>query len=130
MEICIICEKDVGDDLGHAYVEIKNKFICSHCGLKLIEPIYRLGCGGLTHLAYSEMLTTMFNRKKRTPIKNYKSTLNKLLHKYNFQCVVCEAADNLTIDHIKPVSKGGSDDYINLQIMCKNCNSKKGAKYG
>ena len=33
---------------------------------------------------------------------------------------------DLTIDHIKPVSKGGSDKPGNLQLLCSNCNSTKG----
>ncbi|MGV8131884.1 MAG: HNH endonuclease [Candidatus Pacearchaeota archaeon] len=32
----------------------------------------------------------------------------------------------MTIDHIIPKSKGGSNDMENLQPMCSNCNEKKG----
>lgn len=34
----------------------------------------------------------------------------------------------MTVDHIHPRSKGGSDELYNKQPMCEPCNTKKGAK--
>lgn len=44
-------------------------------------------------------------------------------------CVTCGTDKNLSVDHIKPLSKGGTNDINNLQIMCVSCNSKKGSKW-
>ena len=42
-------------------------------------------------------------------------------------CVVCGEPSN-SVDHIIPLSRGGTNDPSNLQPMCQLCNSKKGAK--
>ena len=45
------------------------------------------------------------------------------------KCNGCEVkfpARNMTVDHIKPFSKGGSDKPSNLQLLCNSCNSMKG----
>ena len=35
-----------------------------------------------------------------------------------------------TIDHVIPLSKGGTWDRWNLQLACRSCNGEKGDKYG
>ena len=46
----------------------------------------------------------------------------------DFTCVACGKTHQeaqLTIDHIIPVSKGGSHDLSNLQTLCFTCNRLK-----
>lgn len=45
-----------------------------------------------------------------------------------YQCVDCFSPYDLTIDHVIPRSKGGSDDDDNKETRCRRCNSRKGAK--
>ena len=40
----------------------------------------------------------------------------------------CEETEELTIDHLVPLSKGGTDDIRNLRFMCRRHNSSKGDK--
>ena len=53
----------------------------------------------------------------------------EVLQRDGNRCVVCGqgAADGVTleIDHILPVSKGGSDEKSNLQVLCTPCNRGK-----
>lgn len=42
-------------------------------------------------------------------------------------CVFCSATEDIEYDHIIPVSKNGSSDTVNVQLLCRPCNRKKRA---
>lgn len=43
-------------------------------------------------------------------------------------CVYCEAADDLSLDHVYPWSQGGSTSKQNLVVACMPCNRLAGEK--
>jgi len=51
----------------------------------------------------------------------------------SFRCRICGAGADcgvkLHVDHIKPVSKGGTSDSDNLQTLCQTCNAGKRDKF-
>lgn len=51
-----------------------------------------------------------------------------LVEEFNHRCIRCFRINNLTRDHIIPLSMGGSDYIGNIQPLCKKCNSSKGVK--
>lgn len=46
------------------------------------------------------------------------------------KCVQCGSKEKLEFDHIIPHSKGGSNTYRNIQLLCENCNRRKSASIG
>jgi 5-methylcytosine-specific restriction protein A len=47
--------------------------------------------------------------------------------KYNYTCVYCgaENPDDLSIDHLFPIAKGGKDVRANMVACCRSCNTIK-----
>lgn len=66
---------------------------------------------------------------KRKAIPNH-IRLN-VFEKFNYACAMCGKGKDeipLQIDHIFPVSLGGTNDENNLQALCWKCNGIKGAR--
>jgi 5-methylcytosine-specific restriction endonuclease McrA len=43
-------------------------------------------------------------------------------------CVVCGSTRDLTRDHVVPLIAHGSTERGNIRIVCRSCNSSKGAR--
>ena len=79
----------------------------------------------------------ILNHKRKYQKDNRKISLSKdekieLLKKQNNICPHCGHKlfinDEIHIDHIKPLAKGGKDRFLNLQAMHKLCNLEEGSK--
>lgn len=66
--------------------------------------------------------------KKREPIPQ--DIQDKVWNRDGGKCVKCGSQENLEFDHIIPFSKGGSNTYRNLQLLCQKCNREKSNNIG
>ncbi len=46
------------------------------------------------------------------------------------KCIACRVrlGDEFHVDHVVALANGGSNDRLNLQLLCPTCNLRKGAK--
>jgi 5-methylcytosine-specific restriction endonuclease McrA len=54
-----------------------------------------------------------------------KKELNKI---YSSPCINCGNKNDIVIDHIIPIVRGGSHSIGNIQPLCRSCNLYKGSK--
>ncbi|NUN08562.1 MAG: HNH endonuclease [Ignavibacteriaceae bacterium] len=61
------------------------------------------------------------------PFQKVVLTRKNILRRDNYKCTYCGRGDlPLTIDHVVPKARGGSDSWENLVAACTSCNNKKG----
>lgn len=68
----------------------------------------------------------MSNKSSRSKIKV--SWKEKIKIRDGHKCVYCGSKDDLTIDHVIPLSRGGSKNQLNCVTACYFCNITKGDK--
>ncbi len=67
------------------------------------------------------------SRFVKVPYKRVVLTRKNILRRDSYRCGYCGRGDlRLTIDHIIPKARGGSDSWDNLISACTVCNNKKG----
>ena len=55
---------------------------------------------------------------------------NQVWNRDKGKCIECGSNEKLEFDHIIPFSKGGSNTYRNIQLLCESCNRIKSNKIG
>jgi len=89
--------------------------------------------GYLLHLEQLKNYTELYhgrgqNRKQASRYIQKKDVRKRIMEKCYYSCVECGSEENLSIDHIRPVAMGGTNEDGNLQVLCTSCNSSKGSK--
>jgi hypothetical protein len=62
------------------------------------------------------------------PYKRVALSRDNLFKRDNYTCLYCGSKNDLTLDHVIPRCKGGTDSWTNLATCCMKCNVKKGSK--
>lgn len=67
--------------------------------------------------------------QRKSPINSFSvAEWRELKTQYNHLCAYCGERKPLTMDHVKPLSRGGAHVASNIVPACRPCNSKKGAR--
>lgn len=75
---------------------------------------------------YSTVEELLYNLEAITSSEARRKWRQSIKEKWNYQCAYCGSEKNLTLDHITPRSKGGSDRVTNVLCACQECNISKG----
>ena len=76
-----------------------------------------------------EILSTphhyLFNLETLSSSEAKKLWRRKITERWDYECAYCGSTKNLTIDHVVPRSKGGTDFTKNVVCCCHDCNQSK-----
>jgi HNH endonuclease len=75
--------------------------------------------------AHSLMRAEASGRPVRTPVPV--ATRRVVFERDGGRCVQCESNFDLQYDHVIPLTLGGATTVANLQLLCADCNTRKGA---
>lgn len=125
---------------GHKGLRWTHNSACVECTIKASREFHKTEEG----LAYSRQWRVENIDKVREHNRNVKARrkgadgshtakdIRDLLESQKFKCAECGVSvkkqKNRHIDHIMPLSRGGTNWAWNLQILCPQCNMAKGAK--
>lgn len=79
----------------------------------------------------SSRVIRLFNyiRIPLSKIVSHKPSRSMIYRRDGNKCQYCGSTKGLTIDHVIPKSRGGTDSWENMVIACSHCNTKKGDRF-
>lgn len=124
---CPLCRKneiDTNCELFGCWKNNESRFgvrLCIVCWDKI-----QMACvGDQTHNESVWNILNVFKPKRNGLPKGIR---HEVLKRDNFKCSECgkpKTDEPLEVDHILPISKGGTDEMSNLRALCKTCNREK-----
>ena len=114
-KVCPIC--------GKTFITTKltEKYCSNHCIKQLSKVSRKKRYKGLKKIGEFDKSVTLENVYKK-----FNGICQNCGKRLNFNCD-SNSNDYPSIDHIKPLSKGGCHKWDNVQLLCRHCNEVKGA---
>tara|TARA_B100000609_G_scaffold175041_1_gene152077 strand:- start:78 stop:629 length:552 start_codon:yes stop_codon:yes gene_type:complete len=93
---------------------------------ELVEHVENKVVRSINH-TYHFPSVIRLSRYLHIPYRKIELSRKNILRRDGMRCQYCGTkSSELTLDHIIPKSRGGSDTWDNLITACKKCNNKKG----
>ena len=83
-----------------------------------------------TEMLQNGLITDEIDEEARNREPIPQDIQNRVWNRDGGKCVKCGCREKLEFDHIIPFSRGGSNTYRNLQLLCEKCNRQKNNKIG
>ena len=122
--------KSIGKDIKHFLVYeqdlLNKKYTCFKFNVS--EVYSKMFLDKIEEYKKNKSLekTYKYRRKKASIVIS--KIKQQVFDMHGEKCLCCGDKNNLSIDHIIPVKKGGTNKIDNLQPLCLSCNSKKNTK--
>jgi 5-methylcytosine-specific restriction endonuclease McrA len=108
--------------------EIRKKYCSEACRKKAYAKTEK---GITAKKVHSTVRRDRIKKLNKLSIKIVRKVYHNNIKKYGkLTCVYCdiECCDSWHLEHLTPISRGGTNDYDNLAISCPRCNLEKGVK--
>ena len=123
--VCDKCKAEYPPN-GWMYEIFDNIHLCEHCLARGLLEYGTINPATVFHYKNKNYALSVYVIDKKQN-RYINSKIRRQLLK-NSICNYCKTEDNLQIDHVIPVSKGGKNHISNYQILCGKCNNRKSNK--
>jgi 5-methylcytosine-specific restriction enzyme A len=114
---CLICQRVSTECVFHRTLKDRkfvNIDVCERCHRSLVEKVHDHGIRAKKMGARDTLTTAQWIEKLR------------LSQGYCHYCTQFVGCQNLTLDHMMPITCGGDNSVENVVPVCRSCNSRKG----
>ncbi len=122
-----ICDCGIETVVARDHLKSGHTISCGCYGRELQRKLHTThGLSGTS--AYRRQRTNNRNGKKQM-LDDWSPSMQEAIYEQQPECVLCDAAEDLTVDHVRPLSRGHGLYPGNAVVLCRSCNSTKHDKH-